>query len=81
MYKYSKANPSQYVVDVGMQNRIVADSWTLKNLKISRIIVHSSFDWNSFLQDIALVKLDVILIFFFTFFVLLIIVNYMKTIN
>ena len=62
-----QANPANYVVDVGMHDRFVSDSWTLKNLKVSKIIVHSGFNWNSIQQDIALVKLDVCLAFSFSF--------------
>ena len=64
IYIYRQANPSLYVIDVGMQNRLVADSWTLKNLKVSKIIVHSGFNWDSIQQDIALVKLEVSFIYF-----------------
>jgi secreted trypsin-like serine protease len=49
---------SYYSVDIGYNDRQVANSWSISR-KISKVIVHESYSEYTLLNDIALVKLDV----------------------
>jgi hypothetical protein len=54
-----QANPFNYYIDAGMQNRKIPDTWTKLSLKVSKIIVNSKFSWDTIQDDIALIKLEV----------------------
>ena len=61
----SEAIPSLFVIDVGIHNRYTSDSWSQRNLTISKIIVHQGFNWDTIQNDIALIKLSVIILKYF----------------
>lgn len=46
-----------------MHNRFVPDTWTRMNLSVSKIIVNNKFNWDTIQDDIALIKLQVILLY------------------
>lgn len=58
----SEAIPSLFVIDAGIHNRYTSDSWSQRNLTISKIIVHQGFNWDTIQNDIALIKLSVIIL-------------------
>jgi len=53
-----RLNPAYYTIDVGLHNRLVPDTWTKSNLKVSKVLMHSSYNAQTLVNDIALMKLS-----------------------
>jgi len=69
---YGRTIPSTYTFDAGINNRNIIEAWSKVNLKVSKVIVHPSYNPNLISNDIALMKLAVSflvhMIFKFLFF-------------
>ncbi len=55
---FGRANPAFYSFDIGVHDRLAPESWYLTR-KVSRIIIHPSYNDRTVANDIALMKLDV----------------------
>lgn len=51
--------PQYFKVDIGLFEIKSPDSWSLKNRKLSKIVVHPQYNDDTFMNDIALMKLKV----------------------
>jgi len=59
--KFNSQNPALYTVDVAIHNRAFPSSWTISNIKVTNIYVHPSYNSSSVDNDLALLKIQVIL--------------------
>jgi len=55
---YGRLNPSTYTVDVGIHNRLVPDTWSKTNLRVSKVIMNTAYSDAKIINDIALIKLS-----------------------
>jgi len=55
---YGRANPAYYTVDIGVHNRLVPDSWSKTNLRVSKVIYNTAYNDRLISNDIALMKLS-----------------------
>ncbi len=61
---YSYTHPRYYDIDIGVHDKQQLDSWSLKKKKISKIIIHKDYDEKTLMNDIALLRLNVLIFFF-----------------
>jgi hypothetical protein len=54
------------MVDIGIHNKNMKETWVQSKIA-SKVFIHESFNGATFANDIALLKLDVIKSFFFSF--------------
>ena len=55
---YGYTSPSYYSINIGYNDRLVANSWSTQR-KVSKLILHESYSPRTFSNDIALMKLSV----------------------
>ena len=56
---YGRNNPAAFTIDAGITSRFTTNSWSKTNLRVSKIIIHPSYNPNTITNDIALMKLSV----------------------
>jgi len=55
---YGRSTPSLFSFDAGINSRLTANSWSKLNLRVSKIVMHPSYNPNQITNDIALMKLS-----------------------
>ncbi len=58
---YGRSTPSLYTFDAGINSRFTVNAWSKTNLRVSKIIMHPSYNPNLITNDIALMKLAVLI--------------------
>lgn len=58
---FNRANAADFTIDVGLSDRLLPDTWSKTNLKVSKLIQHPSYvnSNTGIFNDIALFKLAV----------------------
>jgi len=61
--KFNSLNPALYSfkVDVALHSQQSPSSWTISNIQVTNIYVHPSYNSSSVDNDLALLKIQVIL--------------------
>ncbi len=54
-----RTNPAAYTFDIGRTSRLSSNAWSINNVRVSKIIMHPSYNNNQLTNDIALMKLAV----------------------
>lgn len=60
------ASTAYFTLNFGYNNRLLANSWSTTRA-VSKIIMHESYNRNTFANDIALMKLTVKYLYYFFF--------------
>ena len=51
--------PTLFTFDIGRTSRLTSNAWSINNVRVSKIIIHPSYNNNQLTNDIALMKLAV----------------------
>jgi hypothetical protein len=54
-----RSNPALFTFDIGRTSRVTANAWSVNNVRVSKIIMHPSYNDAQITNDIALMKLAV----------------------
>jgi secreted trypsin-like serine protease len=54
-----RSNPALFTFDIGRTSRVTANPWSVNNVRVSKIVMHPSYNDAQITNDIALMKLAV----------------------
>ena len=54
-----RSNPALFTFDIGKTSRLSSNAWSINNVRVSKIIIHPSYNDAQITNDIALMKLAV----------------------